>query len=193
MKSNRWIDISRRVYSRLLYLYPHEHRLEYGPSMLQVFTDQMRDAYQENGGRGVFSVWVRTLWDLGVSALKEQFSSPHLHCRGCSKPFPMRRCPGKAWRWCWFPGWSFLLPVRAACRPGLVLPDGLPGRVLPDHPGVAGLGVEAQIPCLGPGAAGLVFQDGLGFRLSHPATEFRFFQPSMVLVAQSGKSDIPTT
>jgi len=78
MISNRWIDLSRRVYSRLLYLYPHEHRLEYGPSMLQVFTDQLRDAYQANEGRGVFSVWVRTLWDLGVSALKEQFSSPHL-------------------------------------------------------------------------------------------------------------------
>jgi hypothetical protein len=46
--------------------------------MLQVFTDQLRDAYQANEGRGVFSVWVRTLWDLGVSALKEQFSSPHL-------------------------------------------------------------------------------------------------------------------
>jgi len=77
MKSNRWIDSSRRVYSRLLYLYPHEHRLEYGESMLQVFSDQVRAAYQDNGGRGVISIWLRTLWDLGVSVLKEQITSPH--------------------------------------------------------------------------------------------------------------------
>ncbi|MGD0709057.1 MAG: hypothetical protein ABSA51_11485 [Anaerolineaceae bacterium] len=108
MKSNRWIDLSRRVYTRLLHLYPNEHRIEYGPSMLQVFTDQLRDAYQENGGRGVFSMWVRTLWDLGVSALKEQFSSPQLTA-GLLEAVPNAPLPWKGVALVLVPGLVFFI------------------------------------------------------------------------------------
>jgi hypothetical protein len=76
--------------------------------MLQVFTDQMRDAYQENGGRGVFSVWVRTLWDLGVSALKEQFSSPHL-TQGLLEAVPNAPLPWKGVALVLVPGLIFFI------------------------------------------------------------------------------------
>jgi len=76
MKPNRWIELSRRFYGRLLYLYPKEYRLEYGPSMLQVFNDQCRSAYQNGGVWGLIALWFRILLDLGISALREQVSSP---------------------------------------------------------------------------------------------------------------------
>jgi hypothetical protein len=76
MKPNRWIELSRRIYGRLLYLYPKEYRLEYGPSMLQVFNDQCRSAYQNGGVWGLIALWFRILLDLGISALREQVSSP---------------------------------------------------------------------------------------------------------------------
>jgi hypothetical protein len=41
MENKRWIKISRRVYARLLNLYPAGHRAEYGADMLQVFTDSI--------------------------------------------------------------------------------------------------------------------------------------------------------
>ena len=77
MKPNRSINFSRRVYARLLYLFPREHREEYGASMLQVFTDQLRAASRQEGGNGIFVLWLRTLWDLGTNVIKEQFSTPH--------------------------------------------------------------------------------------------------------------------
>ena len=46
------LDISGRVYSKLLSLYPARHRREYGSLMAQLFRDQMRDAYGQNGVRG---------------------------------------------------------------------------------------------------------------------------------------------
>ena len=108
MKSNRWIDLSRRVYARLLHLYPNEHRLEYGESMLQVFTDQLHSAYRNEGGRGVFSLWLRTLWDLGVSALKEQFSSPHLTA-GLLEAVPNSPLPWKGVALVLVPGLIFFI------------------------------------------------------------------------------------
>ena len=78
MNSNQWIDRSRRAYARLLCLFPREHREEYGPSMLQAFTDQLREASHQAGVNGIITLWLRTLWDLGINVVKEQFSSPHL-------------------------------------------------------------------------------------------------------------------
>jgi len=76
MKSNRWIELSRQFYASLLYLYPKEHRLEYGLLMLQAFTDQCRSAYQNGGIWALTVLWIRSLPDLGLNALREQVSSP---------------------------------------------------------------------------------------------------------------------
>jgi hypothetical protein len=76
MTSNQWINTSRRVYSRLLCLYPREHQADYGPSMRQVFTDQCRAAFQFGGLKGMILLWLRTLKDLFVSVLREHVTSP---------------------------------------------------------------------------------------------------------------------
>lgn len=107
MTSTQRFDRSRRVYARLLHLFPHEHREEYGDSMLQVFTDQLREASQPNGG-GVFALWLRTLWDLGISAAKEQFSSPHLTA-GLLEAVPNQPLPWKGVALVLIPGIAFFI------------------------------------------------------------------------------------
>ena len=57
------IELSRKVFSALLNLYPAAHRSEYGTAMLQVFTEQCRAAYAQNGVFGVTLLWLRTLPD----------------------------------------------------------------------------------------------------------------------------------
>jgi hypothetical protein len=76
MKTNHWINISRRVYARLLYLYPAPHRAEYGADMLQVFTDQCRSANQVHKGLAFLALWVRTLVDLGINVVREHLTAP---------------------------------------------------------------------------------------------------------------------
>jgi hypothetical protein len=75
MKTNRWIDSSRRIYAWLLGLYPQEYRAEYGEAMLQVFTDQCRATYQEKRPLGLFALWLRTIFDLGKTAIHEHLTS----------------------------------------------------------------------------------------------------------------------
>jgi hypothetical protein len=75
MTADKNINSSRRIYASLLRLYPPEFRDEYGPSMLQLFTDQCRWTLQENGPRGMAFLWVRTLMDLVFSVLREHITS----------------------------------------------------------------------------------------------------------------------
>ena len=76
MNKNRWIDFSRRIYARFLGLYPSAHRDEYGQAMLQLFGDQCRSAFERRGGPGLAALWLRTLFDLGLSAIAEHLSAP---------------------------------------------------------------------------------------------------------------------
>lgn len=59
------------LYRRLLTLYPRRFRAEYGPHMLQVFGDCLRDA-RTQGQAGVAQLWLATLLDLIKSALEER-------------------------------------------------------------------------------------------------------------------------
>jgi len=108
MKSDRWIELSRRFYSRLLYLYPKEHRLEYGPSMLQVFTNQCRSACQKGEFWGLIALWFRILPDLGISALQEQVSSPRSSW-GMLEAVPNAPLPWKAVAMVLVPGLIFFI------------------------------------------------------------------------------------
>jgi hypothetical protein len=108
MKPNRSIAFSRRVYARLLYLFPREHREEYGASMLQVFTDQLHAASRQEGGRGIFVLWLRTLWDLGINAVKEQFSTPHATA-GLLEAVPNAPLPWKGVALVLVPGLAFFI------------------------------------------------------------------------------------
>jgi len=94
MQTNRWIKISRRVYARLLYLYPAPHRAEYGADMLQVFTDQCRAANQTKIGLAFLALWVRTLIDLGINVVREHLTSPQ-GALGALESGPVKPLPWK--------------------------------------------------------------------------------------------------
>jgi hypothetical protein len=108
MKSNPWIDASRRVYARLLHIYPQEHRDEYGPAMLQVFGDQCRAAYAGKRGWGLLALWLRTLPDLGISSLREHITSPNFTA-GTLEAVPGRPLPWKGVLLVLLPGLVFLV------------------------------------------------------------------------------------
>lgn len=64
-------DPSLGVYRLLLGLYPRRFRADYGPHMIQVFGDCLRDA-RIQGPDGVARLWLATLLDLIKSALEER-------------------------------------------------------------------------------------------------------------------------
>ncbi len=66
------ILLSTRIYRVLLALYPAEYRQEYGPLMLQVFRDVLRDRCRENGWAGVLLWWCATGFDLLITAFEER-------------------------------------------------------------------------------------------------------------------------
>lgn len=76
MSTNRWITFSQRVYRWLLRLYPQAYRTSYESEMFNLFTDQCRDAYRGQGRSGILTLWLRTLVDIGVTAVREHLSDP---------------------------------------------------------------------------------------------------------------------
>ena len=76
MTNEHWVAGSRRLYARLINLYPKEHVAEYGTAMQQVFSDQCREISQEQGMLGLVFLWLRTIIDLGKTAVSE-----HIHAR----------------------------------------------------------------------------------------------------------------
>jgi hypothetical protein len=93
MNMDTQVENSRRVYGRLLNLYPKEHREEYGQEMARLFSDQCNSTVREHGSRGLMALWLRTLWDLGKSALVEHFSS------SSSTAGLLQATPGKPLPW----------------------------------------------------------------------------------------------
>lgn len=60
-----------RVYRRLLRLYPAAFRTRYSDEMVQLFSDQLRDARTGGAAGGAARTWLRTLGDLAVTAASE--------------------------------------------------------------------------------------------------------------------------
>ena len=75
MNTDKLVEFSRWFYGRLLGFYPKEHRNEYGQEMTRLFSDQCNSTIRESGMRGMLTLWLRTFWDLGKSALVEHFSA----------------------------------------------------------------------------------------------------------------------
>ncbi len=66
---SRYLNISSKLYGWLLFAYPPEFRNDFGGEMLQVF----RDCYRSEAGRGSLpGFWLRTLFDLVITAIKER-------------------------------------------------------------------------------------------------------------------------
>ncbi len=60
-----------RVYRRLLRLYPAEFRARFADEMVQLFSDQLRDARTDGLQAGTARTWLSTLGDLAVTAVSE--------------------------------------------------------------------------------------------------------------------------
>ena len=61
-----------RVYRGLLRLYPADFRARFANEMVQLFGDQLRDARTGGASLGSFTIWLRTLGDLAVTATSER-------------------------------------------------------------------------------------------------------------------------
>jgi len=68
MQVDRGFDVQARIYRAVLVLHPKSFRRAYGPSMLQLFKDQLRDRRDGRGRR----VWPAALTDLARSASLER-------------------------------------------------------------------------------------------------------------------------
>ena len=77
MKTNQWIELSKRFYHMLLYLYPKAYRATYEMEMLNVFAVQCRDSYKQRGRLGILLLWPRILIDVMVTVTTEHLTDPH--------------------------------------------------------------------------------------------------------------------
>lgn len=125
MDESRLLSLSIRAYRLLLVLYPRKHRRACGPLMVQLFRDQLRDAYGQHGARGLAWTWTRTLCDLVITVLEEHASGAGQERR--------RRAPLYvlvAFAMLCLTLWATRTPVHAALRTGkavtavAVSPDG---------------------------------------------------------------------
>jgi hypothetical protein len=76
--------------------------------MVQVFTDECRTACHDRGSWGLFPLWARTLLDLGISALREQVTSPHASW-GLLEAIPNAPLPWKGASLVLIPGTIFFI------------------------------------------------------------------------------------
>ena len=61
-----------RVYRWMLRLYPAAFRAQFADEMVQLFSDQLRDARTGNAPAAAAGTWLRTLGDLVITAASEQ-------------------------------------------------------------------------------------------------------------------------
>ncbi len=108
MKTNQWINASRRLFNLLIRIYPQQHRADYAESMSQVFSDQCREAYHVNGPMGILSLWMRVLPDLGYTAIREHMSVPGA-AWGLLEPVPNAPLPWKGILLILLPGLVYLV------------------------------------------------------------------------------------
>lgn len=102
---------SRRLYAALLRAYPRDFRRAHGAVMAQLFRDCSRDAYADEGQRGLLRLWWRTLGDLGISVPREWRAAriaAFRRWRGVGRPDPSWASP--------IPALGALARVIPACQ-----------------------------------------------------------------------------
>lgn len=67
-------ELSHRVYERILVLYPSDLYRDFGDEMLEVFDEQVSEAYSRSGIRGLFRVWFSATREFVTVALPSRFS-----------------------------------------------------------------------------------------------------------------------
>jgi serine/threonine protein phosphatase PrpC len=69
--SDRWLQLSERLYRRLLLIYPLTFRRAFGAEMTQTFRACCRAAAREGGTAGLLRLWGSVCYDLMTSAVIE--------------------------------------------------------------------------------------------------------------------------
>lgn len=69
------LEVSRKIYETSLAFYPDHLRHEFGGEMLEVFEEQINDAYMERGLRGLMHVWLRTAREFFSVAIAGQIAN----------------------------------------------------------------------------------------------------------------------
>ena len=62
-------DLSRKVYERSLVCYPRDLRDDFGSEMIEVFDEQISEAYSSDGYAGLLRVWFSTMREIATVAL----------------------------------------------------------------------------------------------------------------------------
>jgi hypothetical protein len=75
-RTSRLVELSAYLYRLLLAAYPAAFRNEYGEAMVQLFHDTARDAYRRRGFLGLTAMWLRTLVDFTISAIRQHRDKP---------------------------------------------------------------------------------------------------------------------
>jgi hypothetical protein len=68
------LEISRKVYATSLVLYPGELRREFGAEMVDVFDEQVSEAFFRRGFSGLLHVWFSTAREFVTVALPGRFA-----------------------------------------------------------------------------------------------------------------------
>lgn len=68
------LDVSRKVYERSLICYPKDLRNDFGSEMMEVFDEQVSDAYSRTGFVGILRVWFSATREIVMVALPGRFA-----------------------------------------------------------------------------------------------------------------------
>lgn len=82
------------AYRGLLRLYPAAFRNRYSDEMVQLFSDQLRDARSAGTPAGAVRTWMRTLGDLAVTAVSEHTRRDRSVAHSLAAPSPLNRALG---------------------------------------------------------------------------------------------------
>jgi hypothetical protein len=72
----RWAE---QLYALLLQLYPRSFRQQFAAEMKFVFAESLRDAYAQEGGKGIFVLLVWTFVDFFISLFREHLEERRVH------------------------------------------------------------------------------------------------------------------
>jgi hypothetical protein len=68
------LDVSHKFYERFLILYPRDVRSDFGSEMIDVFDEQLAEAYSRSGFAGLLRVWFRAMLEFVTVALPGRLS-----------------------------------------------------------------------------------------------------------------------
>src|SRR5690606_2916685 len=69
------VRASENIYSFILRFYPKRYRREFGEEMKYIFSETLKESYEENGEQGVIGLWTRTVLDVGKSLIVEHIEN----------------------------------------------------------------------------------------------------------------------